>query len=48
MTVSHLLFTDDTVIFGDADAELLSYIRSVILYFKAVLCPSGMLERLRS
>lgn len=24
--------------FGDADAELLTYIRSVILYFKAVLC----------
>ncbi|MDV3170607.1 MAG: hypothetical protein Q8811_02515, partial [Candidatus Phytoplasma australasiaticum] len=36
MQICHLLYADDTVIFSDAKAEQVSYIRIVLVIFEAV------------
>ena len=36
MQISHLLYADDTLIFYDAKAEQVSYIRVVLVIFEAI------------
>lgn len=44
MTVTHLLFPDDTLVFCDAEVSQLAYLRQILIWFQIV---SGLKINLR-